>query len=777
MTTAERHAGTVPRRRFRQRIVALLVCALGLAQLLTLGAGLWAARRNVDATLRAELAVAGSAFEHLYRSRFEQLGQSVQVLAADFGFRDAVASGDVPTVESALSNHAARAGAALAVLVRPDGELGAASGTSTGIALAQDWRRLLAAVRRDDYVAASVALSGQAYQMVTVPVMAPERIGWLLMGFRIDDALAVALREIAGLDVSFVGAAAQGGTFASTLVAPRRYQLARAARAIADDDSTVTTIEYGGEPHLVQRRELGIADGAVAVLLQKSVSAARAPYDALAGRLALLSMLVLAVAIAAGAGLARSMLRPLGQLARVASRIGEGDYRSPIESAGDDEFGQLAAALNVMRDEIAEREQRIVHQAHHDDLTGLPNRWLALDRVKGAIERARRSGGACAVALLDVARFKQINDTFGHHIGDVVLQEVAHRIVARARRADTVARLGGDDFLVLLEGADAAQATHPLAELGDSLSLPVDLEGMKLSLDVRMGLAAYPVHGEDAASLVRRAEIALYDAKASHARLEVYEPGRDEGHLRQLAIVATLPEALAAGQFALHYQPKLDLGSGSCAHAEALVRWIHPRFGFIPPDEFIQVIEQSGNISRLTSWIVDEAVRQARCWQDGGMAIHLSINLSTLDLLDRELPARFAAALARHGVDADAITLEVTESAVMRDPERARAMLSELRSTGLRLSIDDFGTGHSSLAQLKRLPVHELKIDKSFVLGLGPGTDDAAIVRSTIDLAHTLGLRVVAEGVETEASLTLLRELGCDVAQGYFISRDRKSVV
>jgi diguanylate cyclase (GGDEF)-like protein len=755
---------------FRRRVIVLLVAALGLVQALTLAAVLVATHGNVRAALNEDLDVAQGVFARLFEGRFLQLGESVRVLAADFGFRKAAATGDGPTIESALENHAARAGADLAILSAPDGSIVASTRPAAALSANPAWQAVANRLRSDDHAADTVELLGAAYQLVAVPVSAPQRIAWLAMGFRVDDELAAELKQLTGLDVSFLGDGRRQHVFASTL-APAALRGLTAALGETPRAPVDGQLAVAGDDYLTRLQRLRPADDGVVVVLQKSLSEALVPYHDLALRLAGVFALLLAIAAAAGIALARSITEPMRQLAHAAARIGEGNYGVTIDIRSQDEIGQLAATLNSMQFEIAEREHRIVHQAHHDDLTGLPNRWLASDRLKGAIGRARRAGKPFSVAMLDLCRFKQINDTLGHHVGDIVLKETARRIVARARRSDTIARLGGDDFFLLLEGADLDAARAILGSLREVLTQPIELEGMSVSLDFRAGLTTFPDHGGDPAALMRRAEIAMYDAKLSHERIVAYAPGRDEGHLRQLAIVGNLPAALASGELSLYYQPQADMETGAIAHAEALVRWNHPQFGFIPPDEFITVIEQSGNISLLTAWVIDRAARQCRAWADRGLAIRVSVNLSALDLIDEGLPALLQQTLADYGLEPRQLALEITESAVMRDPKTALAVLGRLRAAGYGLSIDDFGTGYSSLAQLKRLPVDELKIDKSFVMHLCEGADDAVIVKSTIDLAHSLGLRVVAEGVETAAGWEALRRFGCDTAQGYLISK------
>ncbi len=756
----------------RRRLILLLVAALGVVQILTLSAVLLATHRNVRSDLNARLAVAEGVFERLYETRFRQLLASVEVLAADFGFKQAAATADGPTIASVLENHGARAAADLAVLVGLDGHTVASTGARQSLAANDAWQAMLTQLRKDDYALATLDVDGTGYQLVAVPVLAPDRIGWLLMGFALNDKLAAEMQHLTGLEVSFVSLVPRLQLLASTLDGVVREALvAGVAGGSTQQAGSACDLRLHEENYLTRVLPLASAHDGIEVVLQQSLTAALLPYHRLAWRLAGFFALVLGLALAAGVSVARGITAPLQHLASAAARIGEGHYGAEIAVESNDEIGQLAATLNGMQFEIAEREHRIVHQAHHDDLTGLPNRWLANDRLSGAIHRAQRSGRPFSVALLDLSRFKQINDSLGHHVGDVVLQETARRIVARARRADTVARLGGDDFLLVLEGADTEQARAILGVLRNSLTQPIELEGMSVSLDFRAGVASYPEHGEDPSALMRRAEIAMYDAKESQDWLVPYRAGRDEGHLRQLAIVATLPAALARDELTLYYQAKADIATGSIAQAEALVRWIHPQFGFLPPDEFIPVIEQSGNISTLTAWIIDRAARQCREWLDRGLDIKVSVNLSALDLLNESLPQLLERAMANYRLLPRQLGLEVTESAVMRDPVTALSVLARLREAGFGLSIDDFGTGYSSLAQLKRMPVDELKIDKSFVLHLSESSEDAVIVRSTIELAHTLGLKVVAEGVETVDGWQCLRDFGCDTAQGYLIAK------
>jgi diguanylate cyclase (GGDEF)-like protein len=417
------------------------------------------------------------------------------------------------------------------------------------------------------------------------------------------------------------------------------------------------------------------------------------------------------------------------------------------------------------------------YQALHDPLTGLPNRRLFYDRSDQAIAGGRRSGRSVALMLIDLDRFKEINDTLGHGIGDQVLRQIGTRLEGTLREADTMARVGGDEFALLLP-----QVSHPLdaVEVADkvlrALEAPFTVGGMSLDVDASIGIAISPEHGRDVHALMQRADIAMYEAKASHTGAELYAPERDRHSTRHLALMGEVRRAIESGQFTLHFQPKADMTTGKVRGVEALVRWDHPRHGLMKPDEFIPVAEQTGLIKPLTLHVIDRALAQFKEWQALGLPLVVAVNLSVRNLQDPKFPGDVERLLEEHGVDPRDLDLEITESAVVVDPIRTKGVLRRLHQMGLTLSLDDFGAGYTSLASLKRLPVQELKIDKSFIVNMAADRDDAVIVRSTIDLARNLGLRVVAEGVETADVWSELAELGCNLAQGYYVRRPAPAV-
>jgi diguanylate cyclase (GGDEF)-like protein len=418
----------------------------------------------------------------------------------------------------------------------------------------------------------------------------------------------------------------------------------------------------------------------------------------------------------------------------------------------------------------AERDR---HQSTHDALTGLPNWALLRDRLERGLAAASRSAGEVAMLLIDLDRFKEINDTLGHSYGDRLLCQVGPRLQSVLREGDTVARLGGDEFAVLLPLVNGIGEAERVAErLRESLHRPFDVDGLALDVEASIGIVVSPWHGTDTEALLRNADIAMYAAKEVKAGAVVFQPEEHVSAPARLTVLGDLRRALeVTGELFLHYQPKYTLDGERIEGAEALLRWQHPTEGLIPPGDFIPAAEGTGIILRLTERVLDMALAQMRGWMDAGHAVPVAVNLSTRCLLDAGLPDLVARLLAEHRVPAELLRLEVTESAVMGDSARCMEVLQRLHTLGVRLSIDDFGTGYSSMSHLRRLPVDELKIDRSFVLGMTTTQQDAVLVRTAIDLGHNLGLTVVAEGVEGAEHVTALRALGCDIAQGYHYAR------
>ncbi len=745
--------------------VLLLALVQGAAFLLVDAAN----RANAERKVQEELVVGERIFARLLASQREQLKQAASVLAADFALREAVATGDMETMGSALANHGGRVGAGLAMLVSPEGTLLTAA--AAGGRAEFPFKDLLARAMRDGSADGVVRHDGKAFQLVLVPVRAPLLVGWAVLGVAIDDAVAADLRSLTELQVSLLEI--EGSTprlLASTLSDSLRADLLRQMSRAADAG---VSLRLAGDRYAGRRVLLVDGETPVVAVLQRSLDTVLAAFNRLQVFLVLLAVVSLPLAAAASWLIARGITRPLSQLADSATRMQAGDYAQPVAVQGSDEVNALAGSLNHMRTAVAQREQQISRLAFEDALTGLPNRARFLQAL------AQRLGGglvptrAVAVLSLDLDRFKAINDALGHAAGDAVLRQVGARLLAALRRAeagDLVARLGGDEFALLLVDASLDDARAAAARLQQVLSAPALVDGQPIDVSAALGIAVSPAHGSNAGALLQHADIAMYASKKRGGGVTVYDPAHDSAQRKHLSLLGELRVAIERDELVLFVQPKVDIVTREVRGGEALVRWQHPSRGLLPPGEFMPWAEQTGFVRQVTRWVLAAAIRQVGAWERAGRRLVLSVNISARDLMDRALPDYVAALLVEHRVAPARLCLEITESSVMDDPAHGLATLARLDALGIKLSIDDFGTGFSSLAYLKRLPVDELKIDRSFVRGLAE-EGGATIVRSTIDLAHDLGLTVVAEGIEDEATMARLAALGCDQAQGYFISR------
>ncbi len=444
----------------------------------------------------------------------------------------------------------------------------------------------------------------------------------------------------------------------------------------------------------------------------------------------------------------------------------------PVEIALSEMFLNDQRYFVAVARDITESKQQtaaLEYQALHDALTELPNRTLLSDRIRQSILMAQRNHHPFALMLMDLDRFKDINDTLGHQYGDLVLQQIAARVRDVLRESDTIARLGGDEFAVLLPKTELEQAKHIVNKLLQTIEEPVIVNEQVLHVGASVGITLYPQHGEDEITLMQRADVAMYVAKRNHLGFAVYDPSTDQHSLRNLALLGELRGAIERDDLLLYYQPKVDLKTDKVYGVEALVRWKHAEHGIMYPDEFIPLAEQTGLIAPLSMWVLENGLEQCQKYRRDEMALDMAINLSARNLHDPKFPEKVTRLIDASCGDPRRVRLEITETAIMADPPKALEVLNTLSRMGVSLSIDDFGTGYSSLAHLKQMPVDELKIDKSFVLGMAEDENDAVIVRSIIDLAHNIGIRVVAEGVENEETYNLLNEMGCDAVQGRYV--------
>ncbi|WP_122580535.1 bifunctional diguanylate cyclase/phosphodiesterase [Pseudomonas viridiflava] len=755
---------------FQARIAGVLIALLLIVVCAVYFAVKVATGDAVRTQAQAQLEVGSRVFERLIDLRGKRLRDAVQLLSADFGFRDAVASSDSSTIRSVLLNHGKRINASDMFLLGMDGVVIASTVPDVPEGSKFVYDQALRTAKRSGQSVLIVPGGGTPHLLVESTVLAPLPIGRVVMGFTIDSDIAEELRSLSGLEVSFLTIEdGKAGNLISTQPEALHPGLIELMRSSSGGQMRVT--EQSNLNFLSQTLMLAntgnSGDGQVLALLQSPLDKALQAFAPLDEKIFWISMAALLASLLGTLALARSVSLPVRALAIAAKRIGDGDYETPVNMARTDELGMLANAINAMQHGIAVREGQLAHNALHDNMTGLPNRALVMERLGSAIAAER----PVALLYLSIENLSAINESSGAEGVEQLLLQVGQRLQSTLRAGDTVARLSANEFLLLLDQttSDGAVAT------GDALqrlfSEPQRIDNHDIALECCIGITVYPENGNSAQELVNRAAIARKDAAFLPGRLQIYQDGRDLAHQRQISLIRDLRKAPQNGELMLHYQPKLDIRQGTVRQAEALLRWAHPQFGNVSPAEFIVLAERTGSIHLLTNWVIEEAMRQLAEWRKRGLVLQVSVNISADDLLGDDLAGFVVGLLKQYGVPAEQLVFEITESAIMSQPEKALVVLHKLRDCGISLSIDDFGTGYSSLAHLKRLPVQELKIDQSFVRDLDETSEDAVIVRSTIEMSHNLGLKVVAEGVEYQHSLDLLRRWHCDTAQGYLISR------
>ncbi|PHV10482.1 GGDEF domain-containing protein [Chitinimonas sp. BJB300] len=483
-----------------------------------------------------------------------------------------------------------------------------------------------------------------------------------------------------------------------------------------------------------------------------------------------IGLLTLSIGLLGSLILGRLLSAPVARLADVADRVARGDYRARVPAEGNDEFARLGRAFNAMSVAISERENEITRQAYIDPLTELPNRMRLVELISALIYRAQQTKEPVAVVMVDIDRFKYINDYLGYNVGDAALKSIAIRLSEMLRGNDHLGRFSGDEFVLVLPGIDRNNIDDTIYRLHSVLENPLAITGQSIDIAGSIGAAFFPQHGTNGNTLLRQAESAMYMAKRIHAPYMIYDARQEESRKDQLSLLGELKVAIEENQLVAFYQPKVNLQDGYIAAVEALVRWQHPDRGWIPPNQFIPFAEQTGKIRGLTLWMLRECMQQSRRWREGGMPLKISINVSINDMEDPAFVGMVRQVLNDTQADASDLCLEITESAVMGEPERVMDSLFTFRELGFKLSIDDFGTGYSSLAYLSRLPVNELKIDRSFMMRLNE-TDGIQIVRAIVQLGHILKLEVVAEGVENTEGWHTLSSLGCDAIQGYLVAK------
>ncbi len=750
---------------FREKLVmlAVLLVGAGYAVLYLFLQG--AAWQSADRAARRDLDVAEAITSRALGELRERIGLTVALAARDPVLARAVSVRQGEAVQSLLAGAARRARADHAWLVGTDGAPIAAAGNARGTARALPSAFLREATSRG--MAVRAMGDGDAAQFVAIAPVGSD--AYLAFAAALRPPLNDAIARLSGVRLDIrPGAAARGE---EPWIPDRRMFL-------GDPGDTPMQIVLS---HSRPERDDVVGD------IQSRLLIAAATALALAAVMALL--------------FARTLMRPVERLNRAIRRVLAGEFSRVPDVPGKDEMGRLASTFNLMIDGLQQRERRMHKLAYRDALTSLPNRTLFRERLEHALSIARRDSRHVSVMFVDLDKFKQVNDSLGHQAGDALLREVADRVRQLLRGSDSVvrleplerrakagtpveaereptmfARMGGDEFAILLPGCDSARAKAIGDRVAQAVRRPFTWEGQVIDFGCSVGIATYPDHANDADSLMQTADIAMYEAKSRQLGISIFDPNVERTREAHLSLLGDLRRALELDELRLMFQPKVSLRGDASLMAEALLRWEHPERGLQDPAEFVPFAEKTGFVTALTHWVIDRSLRQVGEWRRESLEVNVAVNVSSRDLVGGDLVGFVKERLERYAVPGKSLTVELTESAMMQDPTVSRACLDGLGKLGIRIAIDDFGTGFATLSQLRSLPADSMKIDRGFVGRMSVDRGCEVIVRSTIELAHSLGLTVVAEGVEDTKTLEALRRMGCDFAQGYLFGKPLHAV-
>lgn len=756
--------------RFRQlstRLAVLYGILFALCLLVVAIVGQLVIWKNARESVRAELIASSSVYDRIWALRAQSLGDSASVLARDFGFRSAIASGDRPTIESALANLSARANVPQTFFVDAMGNV-----TGHGV---PELRQAVATVpntlasgRRD----AVIATKKGVFRLIVTPVLAPTEIGVVIFALPLDGAEMNALERLSAipLTATMLRRGAGGHWRGVAGLVPDDAALdAFVGRGIAGEHEPGALTLPDGNASALAKPLAGPDGKAEAVLLLSYPwKEAMAGYRTMQIGIALAGVMGLILVLLGSRRLANGIARPIAALDAAARALEEGN-RTELAVQSDDEVGRLAHSFNLMSAGIVEREHRITHLAFHDSLTGLPNRTYFRQQLEAALARASKRGENVAILCLDLDGFKGVNDTLGHPTGDVLLRRVGDLLTGLAGDG-VVARLGGDEFAIILDARADADRPRALAQaIIDQLHHPLKVDGHQIATGASIGIAVGPGDGADADTLLKNADLALYLGKQDgRGVFRFFEAGLDAAARKRRQLELDLREALHDGQFRLNFQPIFDLKEDRIGGFEALLRWEHPIRGNVPPIDFITVAESTGLIIAIGDWVMQEACRQATAWPDH---VRVAVNVSPLQFRNSGFQNVIFQALSRSGLAPNRLEVEITESVFLEGETSVVNLLHQLRAMGVRVALDDFGTGYSSLSYLRSFPFDKIKIDKSFVNSVAHDEGSAAIVRAIIDLAKALHMETTAEGVEDGEQLAQLRGQGCSSIQGFLFSR------
>lgn len=754
--------------KFLHKLLLLVLVPLIISQAITLFATSQTAASEVRKSAYDQLRVSTQVVSNFIDTRDAQIKSSLQVLVSDFALKSVIATGDQASIQSALENHRARVEATFARYKPLD----------DNIEIRVDNTRiktedLYAEAALDESVLQLplLHLEQNTYQVYAAEVRAPTTIGYVLFGFRVDEGLVSTLQDLSGMEISILSLANNRPRIIASSRAPSTAEANQIAQQ--GETSTITALQDPGLGQwLTFSQRLSNSDPNVLVTTQLSLQAAMAPYIAAKHTLTWVGVGVTLIAAMFGLWFSASVSNPLRRLAQASQRMRDGYYDSRIPNLSNDELGELAESFNALQIAIEEREASILHSSRHNPLTDLPNYAYALAQLSLTLEHAREENLEVAVAQIRLERLREIESSFGHEVSDRFVEVITRAMAAIVSEHDGfLAHTATDEFAAVFLDCNEVCGQAHIEKLMALVANGVAVDNARLRSSATAGLACFPKHAEQPEALLRYAAIACQDAVNERVTSSVYAEGREDKFNKHMQMMNDLPGAIANNALFNVYQPKVTLLSGQVSTVEALVRWIHPDLGFLNPDEFISIAEESGTITELTYAVLRQAISDMEKWANAGHRVDVAVNLSTRDLLQEDFCDNVLNILATSDAAADRLVLEVTESSMMEQPDKAVAALTQLRDSGIKIAMDDFGTGHSSLAQLRDMPIDQLKIDRAFVQTLKDEPLNQQIVANTIELAHSMELNVVAEGVEDPFAMHFLTALACEYAQGYFISK------
>lgn len=765
----------------KYKIFLLFVSILLIVQGITFYA-LYTTNKNQEVTeVNSRLTSAKTIFTDLFKRRIEYLSAFTAITAKESDIKKVFVDGNIHNLLTALNNQRQEIDTDLAMSITPDGlisgqlqrelinNVDASTGyhhfynkIKHGIEVGHKFR--YPNWFKSPQTSHIYMIGGLYYQVSISPVIyRSKRVGWIIFGFEINKRLANEFKKLTGLQTEFVLKEGE-----------KNYLTASSEQHIQDfsQKEKLDLIEAIDEQRLPEHF-IGTSsvmthfeDRKLVVYMYSLKESIISMIEEQWWPLVMLAILTLFASLTSAYFLAASISRPINRLVNHAKIIASGHFQQNITFKEKNEIGQLANEFNHMQVALLQREEAITRLANHDLLTDLPNRHRLNEFLVGLKD------DHFMMLHLNLSRLKDVNATLGYDVGDLVIQTLAIRLqkISEQQHVQFLVHLGADEFILIVDTMEVSEVS---AQVNKELEEIFCFQGISLQLQVRMGIALYPEHTSDVTKLVQMADTALHHTRNTGSLVQIYQPELDVNTVERLNLINDLVQAIPANQFELYFQPKLCMTSRRVKHVEALVRWKHPTLGMIPPDNFISIAEKTGQIEALTRWVFTAALIQCKKWNALGLEINMAINISAENLKEPDFYDFVCHTIDEQNISPNQVTLEVTESSVVGDTDAAIQLLSKFKDYGLKISIDDYGTGYSSLAQLKQLPVHELKIDKSFIQRLEKDVDDQIIVRSTIDLAHNMGLKVVAEGIEDEYSLTWLSDYACNYAQGYFISRPK----